>query len=342
MSKIHIVSEFDDLITAAYEEAFDPYVEAIALTIEGKPSGKAWHEFQLVLAKAILLTHLLGIANVVEDAEIEGAQFEFDTDKSTFAKDEPWVVWHGEIEARPFEEAIKLFESRVPMVRSNVSKLAQMAQEQAASMVGREMGIESILDAQSSAISEALSRKFWVTTDEEDHKTVVDIQKHLGAALRGVSVETPVSLPDFIHKFVDEAQGLTAARLETVFRTNLSSAFNEANAAAYRTKEVKDIAPLIMLTEVDDDVVRPHHLAMNKYVNTVEYFDQRQLHPPNGFNCRGGTRILSWSEIERMGFLKDDEELDWKAIERHNRPMQKLIDTGIYPDPGFLKGALAA
>jgi SPP1 gp7 family putative phage head morphogenesis protein len=337
MTKNHVESEFDDLITAAYEEAYEPYIEALASTIEGKPNNKAWHEFQIVLAKAILLSQLLGLSTVTEDAEILGADFDYETDpKDTFAKEPPLAVWHGEIEARPFDEAIKLFVTRVPMAKQNSGKLVQIAEEVAAELTHAEkMGVIARLDPQTNALTQALSRQFWVS--DVAPSTVVNLRNLLADSMRGVSVDKPVGLPDFIEEALKVTDELPAHRLETIFRTNLNSAFNEAHAAAYRSEDVKTVAPLIMLEELDDDRARPHHTAMDGYMNTVEYFDTHMLHPPNGYNCRGGTRIVSWTELEDMGFVNGEEELDWNAINKRNKPMQALIDNGVYPDPDFIR-----
>ncbi len=84
MAKVHTDKEFDDLMAAAFEESVVPYIEAVASTIEGRADGRAWHDFELVTARAILLSYLLGLSQVIEDAEIAGA--DFFSDKATYAK----------------------------------------------------------------------------------------------------------------------------------------------------------------------------------------------------------------------------------------------------------------
>ena len=154
-------------------------------------------------------------------------------------------------------------------------------------------------------------------------------------ALRGVLPDESISLPDFIDRaWLSGAQDLTAARLETVYRTNMQPASNEGHMATMRAPEVKYVAPLGMIVEIQDPRSRPHHAVMDGYVNTVEVIDQLQLRPPNGFNCRGTVRSVSWTEAETLGLVKDGE-VDWDALSRYNGKRQGFIDRGEYPDPGF-------
>ena len=339
MAKIHVDPEFEGLISAAYEEALGPYIEAVASTIEGKPNGQAWHDFEVVMSRVFMLTQLLGVSKVVEEAEIAGGHFEYDNQKEEYGKkDTDWPVDTGmdDFFVEPYWEAIDLFEDRVPMLRDNAVEMMNQARENAKEIAKAEkMNIEANVDPISRSVGEALNKPFFVTG--ADQSTIIDIKQVLANTLRGVSNDEYASLPEFIDivQQMDGAQGLTAAHLETVFRTNMSTAFNEGNAAAYRSKEVKDIAPLIMLTELDDDRSRPHHASMDGYVNTSEYFDANNLHPPNGYNCRGGTEIVTWEDAESMGLVGRDAELDWSAINQRNKYKQWLITSGRYPDPGF-------
>mgnify|MGYP003666810796 CR=1 FL=1 len=267
--------------------------------------------------------------------------------KDTFAKDDwPLEAEAIGLEVSPYEEAIELFEERIPMARDNAVQLAKVAENQALEIAQAErLTVVSKLDAQSGAMRKAIETQFWVS-DVEDQSAIKSFRDLIAESMRGVNIDNVLSMPEFIEQatviagpeFVERLGGqqdAVAARLETVFRTNLSTAFNQANAAAYRSSDVQDIAPLIMLTEINDNRSRPHHAAMDGYVNTSVYFDTKNIHPPNGYNCRGGTRIVTWSEAERMGFVSGENKLDWDAIKKHNQGMQPYLDSGEYPDPGF-------
>ena len=247
-----------------------------------------------------------------------------------------------EFSPEPFQEAIDLFEDRVPMLAHNVPHIAEIARQQAADIAMAErMGVVAKLDAQSNAISKALGQAFWVS--DVDMPTTIALKDLIGQAMRGVMPDERMTLPEFIDRaWLEGAQNLTAARLETVYRTNMQTAFNEGHMSSMRSPEVKSVAPLAMIVEIQDPRSRDHHAAMDGYINTVEYFDRLQLAPPNGFNCRGTVRVVSWTEAENLGLVGDDGEINWKALERYNGNRQGYIDRGEYPDPGFTKSVQAA
>jgi len=331
MASVHANKEFDDLLAAAFQQCAPAYIEAVASTIEASPSN-AWQEFEVVTARAIMLSLLVGIAQTFEEAEIAADQFE--PDKVAYAKDWPLDVGFEEFRTEPFEEAIKLFDERVPMLASNVSQIAEIARAQAAEIAAAErIGVVAKLDAQTNAISKALGTAFWVS--DVDQATVVNLRDLIAQAVRGVMPDERMSLPDFIDRaWLEGAQDLTAARLETVYRTNLQTAYNEGHMSTMRAPEVKSVAPLVMIVEIDDPRSRPHHAAMDGYVNTVEMFDRYQISPPNGYNCRGTVRSVSWTEAEALGLVTDGQ-VDFEALKAYNGDRQGYIDRGEYPDPGF-------
>ena len=339
MPSVHANKEFDDLLSAAFQQCAPAYIEAVAATIEASPTD-AWREFEVVTARAILLSYLIGIAQTFEEAEVAADQFE--PDKVAYAKEDwPLDVGFEEFRAEPFEEAIRLFDERVPMLASNVPHLAQIAKAQATEIAAAEkLGVVAKLDAQTNAISKALGTAFWVS--DVDQSTVVNLRDLIAQAVRGVMPDDRLSLPDFIDQaWLTGAQALTAARLETVYRTNLQTAYNEGHMSTMRAPEVKKVAPLVMIVEIDDPRSRDHHAAMDGYINTVEEFDRLQLRPPNGFNCRGTVRSVSWTEAERLGLVNGDQ-VDFEALKSYNGDRQGYIDRGEYPDPGFTKAYRAA
>ena len=339
MASVHANKEFDELLTAAFQQSAPAYIEAVAATIEGSPS-EAWRDFEVVTARAILLSYLVGIAQTFEEAEIAADQFE--PDKVAYAKiDWPLDVGFDEFRVEPFEEAIRLFDERIPMLASNVPKLAQIAKAQAAEIaMAEKLGVVAKLDGQTNAISQALGTAFWVS--DVDQPTTIALKDLISQAVRGVLPDERLSLPEFIDRaWLVGAQGLTASRLETVYRTNMQSAYNEGHMSTLRAPEVKKVAPLVMIVEMQDPRSRDHHAAMNGYIHTVEEFDRRQLSPPNGYNCRGTVRTVSWTEAERLG-LVDNDQIDFDALKRYNGNRQGYIDRGEYPDPGFTKVYRAA
>lgn len=258
--------------------------------------------------------------------------------KETYAKEDwPMEVGFEEFSAEPFQEAIDLFEDRIPMLAHNGPQIAAIARDQAAEIVMAErMGVVAKLDAQTNAISKSIGKGFWVT-GIDDKDVLLDLKKVLAQSMRGVMPDDRITLPDFLSMdWLKKSSVLTANRLETIYRTNLQSAFNEGHMASMRSPEVKAVAPLTMIIEVDDPRSRDHHAAMDGYINTVEYIDRMQLTPPNGFNCRGTIVVVSWTRLENLGLVDDGGEIDWEALKRYNGDRQGYIDRGEYPDPGFI------
>lgn len=78
----------------------------------------------------------------------------------------------------------------------------------------------------------------------------------------------------------------TASRLETVIRTNISEAVNEARKTTFLDPEVKEFVPALQYSAIMDDRVTPSHAAMDGriYKSTDPIWDIWT--PPNRYNCR--------------------------------------------------------
>ena len=268
------------------------------------------------------------------------------TNKRTFAKkkdafDELFEIFDVEpsFEVGVNMEALADLEGRVPMVRSAVDQMDALAKSLAQELIVAERaGILPFMESTSKGVQAALKKAFWVS--DVDHNVVVNIKNLLAGAIRGVMPDKSLSLPDFISlKYLSGAANLTDARLETIYRTNISTAANEGVMSILRDPEAKDLFPLVMITEIDDDRSRPHHAAMDGYITTPGEMDRLKLRPPNGYNCRGSLIKVAWEEANELGLLDDMGIPDMISIKRHNSPEQEgLIAAGKYPDEGFKRG----
>ena len=237
------------------------------------------------------------------------------------------------------QEALDDLAGRVPMVRSAVDYMDSMAQTIAQEVVVAERaGILPFMESTSKGVQAALKNAFWVS--DVDHSVVVNIQKLLADAIRGVMPDKALSLPDFIsHAKLEGAANLTDSRLETIYRTNISTAANEGVMSILRDPEAKMLFPLVMITEIVDDRTRSHHKAMDGYITTPGEIDRLNLRPPNGYNCRGSLIKITWDEANEMGLLDDAGNPDMISIRRKNPSIQEgLIASGKYPDEGFKRG----
>ena len=350
--------ESREIIAAAVGVARDPYLRAIAAEIEGLPAAVYWHDFRGVLGRAIVLSQLVGLAASTKQAKLLGADLPFDDQAIAQQDVDRFVRVEPLFEVGAFLEAIRGFDDRVPRLRTHVERLIRGAQALSTSIAESEQAeVVNLLATRSGLVQQVVRGSFFVT--DADETTIINLKSLLADAMRGgISTDEAgellgVSLPDFIDQAqVSGAVNLARARLETIYRNNLNSAFNEAQVDALRGQQIRRIIPLLMLNEIRDrrtrgnpngiNADRGFHWQMNGFVGTAEEFDQFGITPPNGHNCRGGVRGLSATESKRMGFVDDNGELNIEAIRTHNGDRLRILQQGLYPDPGFQTVGVAA
>lgn len=94
-------------------------------------------------------------------------------------------------------------------------------------------------------------------------------------------------------------KGLKPRRLETVFRTNVQSAYM---AGRYKGMvENSDQRPFWMYVAILDGRTRPRHRALHGRVFRWDDPIWRVIYPPNGYNCRCRVRALSQADMDREG-----------------------------------------
>jgi SPP1 gp7 family putative phage head morphogenesis protein len=108
---------------------------------------------------------------------------------------------------------------------------------------------------------------------------------------------------------------LTPWRLETIYRTNLQSAYQAGRFK--QLIETAHVRPFWMYDAVRDHRTRPFHAALHGKVYRFDHPFWNTWYPPNGFNCRCTVRSLSEARFERMKQPLED----------------KMPPYG--PDPGF-------
>ncbi len=91
----------------------------------------------------------------------------------------------------------------------------------------------------------------------------------------------------------------TPWRLETIFRTNIQTAYQ---AGRYKQMaEMADVRPYWMYDAVNDNRTRPAHRAMDGKVFRADDPIWDSWYPPNGFNCRCRVVALSEHQLKRKG-----------------------------------------
>ncbi|WP_019024070.1 MULTISPECIES: phage minor head protein [unclassified Thioalkalivibrio] len=136
----------------------------------------------------------------------------------------------------------------------------------------------------------------------------------------------------------------SSGRLQTIFRTNLQSAYSVG--AWERIEEQAEEAPYLMYDAVDDHRTRPEHEALNGTVLPVTDQFWQTHYPPNGWNCRCGVQQLSETEMAARG-LKPSRRpspgtKEWKnprTGETHRVPRD--LDPGWDHNPGLARSQKA-
>ena len=119
--------------------------------------------------------------------------------------------------------------------------------------------------------------------------------------------------------------GLTAADpfyWETVFRTNVQTAYGAGKYEIQRTPEMEAAFGFYQYLTVGDSAVRPSHAALHGRVWKANDPAVDEFWPPLGFNCRCDMVSLGPDEIEAEGLVVSE-----------GAPM--LDGERVRPDPGF-------
>ncbi len=96
-------------------------------------------------------------------------------------------------------------------------------------------------------------------------------------------------------------ESLAQARLETVYRNNVNTVYNQSmryNAGTSGT------TPYLMYTAVGDSDTRPSHLLLDGTVKKADSDFWNKYTPPIGHNCRCGVVNLSLDDAKAMGISR--------------------------------------
>ena len=143
---------------------------------------------------------------------------------------------------------------------------------------------------------------------------------------------------------VVEGKRLNARRVQTIFDTNVSQAYN---AAQWRKQdEIKDLKPWRVYNHHPHKHPRKHHAAMNGLAFRQDYPIWEYIMPVNGWGCHCDTSVYSDRDIARKGWgerMRDSKgALETHEITLRNGDKAKVTTytdpvTGakMTPDAGF-------
>jgi hypothetical protein len=349
-----MTKDFLRLYNLGLREANYWYARAVANQIRGdtEAAEKAWVGFENAVADVMTLSYLTGVSETYTVAKQGGMPQEpqeFPVERpETFARPSP------AFKPGQFWRYIRTFRNRIPMGWKEVEARRKQARRLA----------EKIRKAENAEAIKKLKQRLealrMLTENTFVMKGATQQQAKRIKQLIAESIENRHVAKGLktggMSKFIRRAQvegiiNATHARLEVVYRTNISSAYNEAAYEVAKRPETKAWAPLLRLFEVHDRRTRGapggeyatkgkssnpgFHWQMDGYIETPERMKAQNLIPPNGFNCRGSIRAVSRYEAMQLKIADKDGNVDRKALDRYNLQRQKLIDKGLYPDPGF-------
>ena len=124
--------------------------------------------------------------------------------------------------------------------------------------------------------------------------------------------------------FKEERAGTSPgkAQMETVFRTNIQSAYH---AGRYQQQvAMVNVRPFWQYHAIGDSRVRPTHLAQHGKVYRADHPFWRRWYPPSGFNCRCTVVALAESELAEFGLDLQTQDAEEEPDPGFNRNVGEL------------------
>lgn len=122
---------------------------------------------------------------------------------------------------------------------------------------------------------------------------------------------------------IQDVGGFAQAYADTVYRTNVASAYTAGRFRQARDPDVAEVVGGFTFMATRDSSTRPNHLAADGLTASTLDPVWDQLAPPLGYNCRCAIRLADVFELERAGKLFNGK------LPRVVRP------PGARPDDGF-------
>ena len=203
-----------------------------------------------------------------------------------------------------FEEALAYFKKKIPMTEEQFRELAENARQRAFTVAGitRLDIIQDLLDELTQALAEG--------------RTAQDFKKNIRERMKDKGW-----------------QGLTPYRLDTIFRTNVQTAYQVGRYQQMKAPEVVESRPYWMYDAVNDGGTRPSHRAMDGMVRRHDDPIWDLWYPPNGFRCRCKAISLSAAAVARRGLKIAEGDLPQRIDTSTGEILQMEPDKGFKSNP---------
>lgn len=129
------------------------------------------------------------------------------------------------------------------------------------------------------------------------------------------------------------AQLGSPARLRTIFRTNLQSAYAVGQWDQIEQQAAE--APYLLYDAIDDHRTRPEHAAWDGKVLPVDSSFWKTHTPPNGWNCRCSVIQLDEDDLEQLGLTPEPRAPRFETYKWTNPFTGEVFDIPFGVDPGF-------
>jgi len=206
------------------------------------------------------------------------------------------------VESKPLppREAMAFWADKVPVTKSEWNTLSDAAKARAFVVAGLAKG--DLLDAVQASLGDALAQG----------QTLAQWKKSVaGQGLAGL--------------------GFTDVRLETIYRTNLQSAYQAGRYA--QMQRVADDRPYWRYTAVNDSRTRPTHRGMHGLTYPADHPFWDTYYPPNGYRCRCSVQSLSASQVESRGI---EVQSEIPEMVHYKDPTTHFeTETPLHPDQGW-------
>jgi SPP1 gp7 family putative phage head morphogenesis protein len=241
------------------------------------------------------------------------------------------------------EEAIAYLESKLPQTtwdKHELSALAHQTTFTVAKLTNAAM-LQDVQDALVQALEEGL-------TMSQFRERLTDKLVAGGWRARNTSAGGQLKITETASGFmgrVNEDGEIgsrfdTPTRLETIFRTNMQSAYMAGRYEQY--KEGAEDRPYWQYIAVMDASTRPDHAALDGLVFRHDDPFWQSHTPPNGYNCRCRFAALAEDDMQAQGLKVTSSAGRMRADEveyQDGRTMPRSgFDTGngvVWTDPGF-------
>lgn len=312
------IQEMTDAALPRLAEVYDAALMAQAVGSIEEPG--LWAEFRRIIFRIMMFADLAGRAEAVEETKAGGIPVGTAAEDLSDVGLEQFAAGDDAFITAPFIEAIDIFSGRVPRLRSLIEEITPGIRQMAFTITG----IES-------------------TTGLE--KLQAAILRTLDPEQRGGGLSSFIQLAQ-----TEAGANLTAARLETVYRTNVVQALSDGRDAQLKDPGIRTQTALWMLNEVHDVNTRGNpagkypnagpHFQMDGFIEDPGHSVWQKIGWPGGagFNCRRSVSPITWPTAISKGWANSDRTLNKDAIDAHNFPRWDFINSGEYPDEGWGSG----